>query len=89
MKSVSFIYYEEDGYWIGWLADYPDYRTQGKSVRELRVNLRDIYDQISRDELLPAPMQVILLKNQDAEPWEQVSQIKPCCGLRRGLYEHS
>jgi hypothetical protein len=29
--------------WVGWLEEYPDYRTQGKTLDELKENLRDIY----------------------------------------------
>jgi predicted RNase H-like HicB family nuclease len=46
MNSLRFIYWQEDEMWHGYLEDYPDYRTQGKSVEELQENLRDIYSEL-------------------------------------------
>ena len=33
--------------WIGHLEEYPDYRTQGETIEELRDNLRDIYKELT------------------------------------------
>ena len=38
-----FTYWQEpDGFFIGYIEDYPDYRTQGTTLDELRANLREI-----------------------------------------------
>jgi predicted RNase H-like HicB family nuclease len=42
METRRFTYYEEEGVLVGWLEDYPSYRTQGESLEELQENLRDI-----------------------------------------------
>jgi len=47
METKKFIYYQENDVWVGWLEEYPDYRTQGKTIDELKVNLKDIYDEIN------------------------------------------
>jgi predicted RNase H-like HicB family nuclease len=47
MDTKRFVYYEEEGMWVGWMEEYPDYRTQGKTLDELRENLRDIYDELT------------------------------------------
>lgn len=47
MSSNSFTYWEEDGYWIGYLNEFPDYKTQGKSLDELKDNLIDIYQDLT------------------------------------------
>ncbi len=47
MAEMAYRYYEDDGLWIGWLEDYPDYRTQGVSRDELEENLRDIYSELT------------------------------------------
>lgn len=47
MQTRKFIYYQEDDMWIGWLEEYPDYRTQGATVEELQENLRDIYHDLT------------------------------------------
>jgi hypothetical protein len=31
METKRFIYYEEDGLFVGWLEECPDYRTQGET----------------------------------------------------------
>ncbi len=43
----KFVYYKEDDMWIGWLEEYPDYRTQGETLAELKENLKDIYDELT------------------------------------------
>ena len=32
--------------WLGHLEDYPDYMTQGKTLKELQENLKDIYEDV-------------------------------------------
>ena len=52
MPTVKFVYWEEDGAWIGYLQDYSDYWTQGESLDDLKDHLRDLYhDLTSRREL--------------------------------------
>lgn len=47
METISYIYYQEDDMWVGWLEAYPDYRTQGKTQEELEENLRDIQQELT------------------------------------------
>ena len=47
MDALKYIFYEDNGVWIGWLEDYPDYRTQGATREELEANLRDILDEVT------------------------------------------
>ena len=47
METKKFIYYQEDVMFIGWLEEYPDYRTQGETIEELKENLKDIYNEIT------------------------------------------
>jgi len=37
--------------WVGWLEEYPDYRTQGANLDELKENLKDIYRDVSGGEI--------------------------------------
>jgi len=46
--TAKYIYWQEDDVWLGYLADYPDYMTQGRSEDELQENLRDIYCDITQ-----------------------------------------
>jgi predicted RNase H-like HicB family nuclease len=47
MERLKFIYYQENDMWVGWLEEYPDYRSQGKTLDELKENLKDIYEDFS------------------------------------------
>jgi predicted RNase H-like HicB family nuclease len=42
MKTVKFTYWQDGGYYLGFLNDYPDYHTQGVSKEELVSNLKDL-----------------------------------------------
>ena len=39
--------WQKDGMWLGYLEEYPDYMTQGKTLEELEENLRDIFKELS------------------------------------------
>jgi predicted RNase H-like HicB family nuclease len=47
METMKFIYYQEDGMWVGWLEEYPDYKSQGATLDELKANLKDIYEDLN------------------------------------------
>jgi hypothetical protein len=47
METKRFIYYEEDGVLVGWLEEYPDYRTQGETLEALQANLFDLYHDLT------------------------------------------
>ena len=47
MQTKKFIYYKEDDMYIGWFEEYPDYRTQGETLEELKENLTDIYNELN------------------------------------------
>ena len=51
METMKFIYYQENSMWVGWLEEYPDYRTQGKTLEELKENLRDVYEELSTGKI--------------------------------------
>ena len=46
MKTVKYVYWQDDDMWIGFLEEFPDYMTQGATLQELQENLKDIYDDI-------------------------------------------
>ena len=47
METKKFVYYQDSDMWVGWLEEYPDYRTQGATLDELKENLIDIYEDVS------------------------------------------
>jgi hypothetical protein len=51
MQVVKIVYWEEEGAWIGYLQDYPDYWTQGESLEDLKDHLKDLYRDIASGEI--------------------------------------
>ena len=51
MFTAKFVYWQEGKVWIGYLQDYPDYWTQGKSFKDLKDHLKDLYEDLSSGEL--------------------------------------
>jgi predicted RNase H-like HicB family nuclease len=47
MEKKRFIYYREDDMWIGYLEEFPDYRSQGETLDELKENLKEIYQELN------------------------------------------
>jgi hypothetical protein len=43
MSTIKIVYWQHGGFWIGHLQDYPDYQTQGETLDDLKVHLRDLY----------------------------------------------
>jgi len=43
MKTLRYTYWQEEDFWVGYLEEFPDYQTQGRSLRELKENLKDLY----------------------------------------------
>jgi predicted RNase H-like HicB family nuclease len=44
--TIKFVYWQEGDFWLGYLEEYPDYMSQGKTLDELKVNLADIYHEL-------------------------------------------
>ena len=61
VETKKFVYYKDGKMFIGWLEEYPDYRTQGETLEELQENLRDIYSDIE-GEAIPYIHKIGLLK---------------------------
>jgi predicted RNase H-like HicB family nuclease len=51
MESKRFIYYQEGELFVGWLEEYPDYRTQGETLDELKKNLQEIYSELTSGQI--------------------------------------
>ena len=47
MKTAKFMYWEEDGWFIGHFLEYPDYWTQGETFDDLKDHLRDLYQDLT------------------------------------------
>ena len=47
MDRKKYVYWEDEGMWLGYLVEYPDYMTQGETLEELKENLKDIYKELT------------------------------------------
>ena len=47
MSAVKIVVWEEDGAWLGYLQDYPDYWTQGETLDDLKEHLRDLHHDLT------------------------------------------
>jgi predicted RNase H-like HicB family nuclease len=43
MRTVKYVYWQEDDAWLGYLEEYPDYWTQGETLDDLIEHLKDLY----------------------------------------------
>ncbi len=50
--KLKFTYWiEPDGWYLGYLHDYPDHWTQGKDLDDLKEHLKDLYELFSKGDL--------------------------------------
>ena len=49
MQTVKYVYWVQDGGWLGYLQDYPDYWTQGETLDDLKEHLRDLYADLTSE----------------------------------------
>lgn len=47
MNTKKYVYWIDDQMFIGYLEEFPDYLTQGKTLGELKSNLIDIYKELT------------------------------------------
>lgn len=50
-EKIKFKYWQDEDFWVGFLLEYPDYLTQGKTLEELREHLADLYKELSGGEI--------------------------------------
>jgi hypothetical protein len=51
MQTVKYVYWEEDGAWLGYLQNFPDYWTQGETLDDLMEHLRELFIDLSSGQL--------------------------------------
>ena len=50
--TTKFTYWkEDDGKYLGYLNQYPDHWTQGETLEDLKIHLRDLYETFSSEEI--------------------------------------
>ena len=51
MKTMRYVYWQDEDMWLGYLEEFPDYMTQGESLEELQENLKDLYDDLTSGQI--------------------------------------
>jgi predicted RNase H-like HicB family nuclease len=51
MQRINIVYWQEEGGWLGYLQEYPDYWTQGETLEDLQEHLRDLYKDVTSGEI--------------------------------------
>ena len=57
----KYTFWKDKEMWLGYLERFPDYWTQGESLEELQENLKDMFHELTGDQL-PVPRQTGILK---------------------------
>jgi predicted RNase H-like HicB family nuclease len=52
MKTIKYVYWQEEDMWLGYLEEYPDYWTQGETIEELQESLKDLYIELTSGNTL-------------------------------------
>ena len=47
MDKVRYVFWQDGEIWLGYLADYPDYRTQGENLDDLKEHLVDLHGDLT------------------------------------------
>ena len=51
MRTIKITSWKDNDFYVGYLNDYPDYRSQGYSKEELVENLKELLQDIEFDEV--------------------------------------
>lgn len=51
MHRARYIYWQDQGVWLGCFEEFPDYLTQGETLAELEDNLRDLYRDLTGGDI--------------------------------------
>ncbi|MBE2284490.1 MAG: type II toxin-antitoxin system HicB family antitoxin [Prosthecobacter sp.] len=50
-QKLTFTYWRDGDWWLGYLDEFPDHWTQGESLEELKVMLADLYKDLTSGEI--------------------------------------
>ncbi len=51
MTTTKFVYWQDGEWWLGYLEEFPDYKTQGEDLEDLKVHLLDLYRDLTSGEI--------------------------------------
>jgi predicted RNase H-like HicB family nuclease len=49
MQAVKIVVWKDEGAWLGYLQNYPDYWTQGETLDDLKEYLKDLCKTLSKE----------------------------------------
>lgn len=50
-KAMTMIYWKEDKFWLGKILEHPEIMTQGLTLEELELNLKEAYFLMAMDDV--------------------------------------
>jgi len=51
MKTLRYVYWQDEDMYLGYLEEFPDYMTQAKTMVELEENLKDLYEDLTSGQI--------------------------------------
>jgi predicted RNase H-like HicB family nuclease len=51
MSTARYVHWQDQGMWLGYFEEFPDYLTQGESREGLEENLRSLYEDLTSGEI--------------------------------------
>jgi len=51
IMQKKYVYFNDTGMWLGYWEEFPDYMTQGETLKELQENLKDIYKDLTSGDI--------------------------------------
>lgn len=51
MSVARYVHWQQNGMWLGYFEEFPDYWTQGESLSDLEENLGDLYRDLTSGEI--------------------------------------
>jgi predicted RNase H-like HicB family nuclease len=51
MQTVKYVYWQDGNHWLGYFEEYPDYWTQGETLDDLLVHLKDLYADLTGGQI--------------------------------------
>lgn len=51
MKHLSYTYWQDGDFFVGYINDFPEYMTQGYTLNELQENLRTLYADLENEDI--------------------------------------
>jgi predicted RNase H-like HicB family nuclease len=51
MVTARYVYWQDDRHWLGYFEEFPDYMTQGETLEDLQIHLKDLWRDLTSGEV--------------------------------------